>query len=228
MEGMKINYIDTRDMCIKSEKTRKYKVKYGYYSKFIEDKLNKNFETKISAINKEINNFRYKKNKEILLTKEKIEAIYSFFDITTYRNIKFLNKINEKSLSSLLMGKFTHDQLMKFIFDNNFLHIYDDLKVNIIINKTKREFIINDTMISSISCDMGNEIIIMPINKKECLALLPEKYYKKYFINGRLYYMSIDDENEVEMINKYIYRFAKRNNENVIGSKNELETLLRL
>ena len=35
-------------------------------------------------------------------------------------------------------------------------------------------------------------------------------------------------EEEVEMVNKYIYRFAKENKENVIGSKEELEILLKL
>lgn len=128
---------------------------------------------------------------------------------------------------SSIIRDYTHDQLMDFIFNNNFPHIYEGLKFNIIINKTDRDFIINDTMISSIQCDNGNEIIIMPINKKECLALLQEEYYKKYYVNGNLYFMNIEDEKEVEKINRNIYRFAKNNQENVIGTKEELETILK-
>lgn len=228
LEGMKVDYIDVNDKTIKSKKTKEYKTEYGYYSKIIEDTLNNNFETRIAMITKEIHNFRNKKCEEVLLTKDKIECIYDFFDVTTYRNIKFLNEVNKSSVSSLIMGDYTHDQLMDFIFNNSFPHIYERLKVNIIINKTDRDFIINDTMISSIICDNGNEIIIMPLNKKECLALLSEEYYKKYVVNGKLYFMNIDDEKKVEMVNKYIYRFAKENKENVIGSKGELEILLGL
>ena len=181
----------------------------------------------MAMITKEINDFRNRKNPEVLFTKEKIEDIYSFFDVTTYRNTKILKQVNEESIASKIMGDMTHDQFMSFIFSKDFPHVYKGMKFNIIINKTQRDFIINDSMISSIVCDNGNEIIIMPINKKECLALLPEEYYKKYYINGELYFMNIENEEDVEMINRYIYRFSKKNNENIIGTKNELEILLK-
>lgn len=226
-EGIKVNYIDINNKKIKSQKTKKYKAEYGYYSKLIEDILNNNFETKMAMITKEINDFRNRKNPEVLFTKEKIEDIYSFFDVTTYRNTKILKQVNEESIASKIMGDMTHDQFMSFIFSKDFPHVYKGMKFNIIINKTQRDFIINDSMISSIVCDNGNEIIIMPINKKECLALLPEEYYKKYYINGELYFMNIENEEDVEMINRYIYRFSKKNNENIIGTKNELEILLK-
>lgn len=225
-EGIKVNYIDINNKKIKSQKTKKYKAEYGYYSKLIEDILNNNFETKMAMITKEINDFRNRKNLEVLFTKEKIEDIYSFFDVTTYRNTKILKQVNEESIASKIMGDMTHDQFMSFIFSKDFPHVYKGMKFNIIINKTQRDFIINDSMISSIVCDNGNEII-MPINKKECLDLLPEEYYKKYYINGELYFMNIENEEDVEMINRYIYRFSKKNNENIIGTKNELEILLK-
>ena len=225
-DGRKIDYIDVNDKMIKSQKTKKYRTEYGYYSKLIEDMLNINFEGKIAIITKEINNFRNRKKLEVLLPKEKIEDIYSFFDLTTYRNPQTLKQVNEESIASKLIGDMTHDQFMNFIFSRNFPHVYEGMKFNIIINKTQRDFIINDSMISWITCD-NEKVIIMPINKKECFALLPEECYKKYHVNGELYYMNIENEEEVEMINRYIYRFSKKNNENVIGTKHELEILLR-
>ena len=39
--------------------------------------------------------------------------------------------------------------------------------------------------------------------------------------------MNIENEEDVEMISRYIYRFSKKNNENIIGTKNELEILLK-
>lgn len=227
IDGMKIDYLDIVDNSISSKKTKEYKVEYGYYSKYIEDLLNNKFETKIANITKEVNKLKNRKSNELLLTKELLEDIYNFFDVTTYRNIKFLEKVNNNSLSSSIIGDYSHNQLLEEIFMNRYTHVYKGLKVNFIINKTNRDFIINDTMISWISCDKGNEIIIMPLNKKVCVALLQEEYYKKYIVNGKLYYMNIEDEKEVEMVNRYIYKFAKDNNENVIGTKSELETLQR-
>ena len=122
-EGIKVNYIDINNKKIKSQKTKKYKAEYGYYSKLIEDILNNNFETKMAMITKEINDFRNRKNLEVLFTKEKIEDIYSFFDVTTYRNTKILKQVNEESIASKIMGDMTHDQFMSFIFSKDFPHV---------------------------------------------------------------------------------------------------------
>jgi len=226
-EGMKVDYIDINDKKIKSKKTKEYKTEYGYYNKLIEDILNNNFETKIAMITKEIHDFRNRKNPKVLFTKENVEYIYSFFDVTTYRNTKILEQVNEESIASKIIGDMTHDQFMSFIFTEDFPHVYKGMKFNIIINKTQRDFIINDSMISSILCDNGNEIIIMPINKKESFALLSEEYYKKYYINGELHFMNMENEEDVGMINKYIFKQAEQRKENVIGTKKELEILLK-
>ena len=226
-DGIRIDYIDINEKSIKNEKTKRYKTQYGYYSKLIEDILNQEFESKITIITKELHDFRNQKNINLILDKDKIEVMHNFFDVTTYRNIDVLNQVNRESLSSVLVGEYTHNQLMEFIFRNEFPHVYKDLKFNIIINKTDRDFVINDSMISSINGDGGNEIIIMPMNKKECLALMKEDYYKKYVKDGILYYMNIENDNDIEMINRYICRYAKEKKENIIGTRNELEILLK-
>lgn len=227
LSGMIVDYIDIDSMTIKSKKTKEYGTVYGYYSKFIEDKLNNDFETKIAMITKDIYLFRNKKLDNMDFTVNKIEDIYNFFDVTTYRNISLLKQVNEQSLSSILIGEYTHDQLMNFVLSENFPHVYSGLKFNVIINETDRDFIISDTMISSIYCDNGNELVIMPINKKVCLALMKEEYYKKYIVDDKLYFMNIDDESEVGKINRYIFKQAKTKKENVIGTKKELEYLLQ-
>ena len=164
INGMTVDYIDMSSMEIKSKKTKEYGAIYGYYSKFIEDKLSSDFETNISRLTKDMHLFRNKKLNNIDLTANKIEYIYDFFDVTTYRNL--LKQVNEQSLSSILIGEYTHDQLMQLVLTEKFPHVYKGLKFNVIINKTDRDFIISDTMISSVYCDNGNELVVMPINKK--------------------------------------------------------------
>lgn len=102
-EGMKVDYIDIKDKKIKSQKTKKYKTQYGYYSKLTEDILNINFETKIAMITKKIHGFRNRKNPRVSFTKEEIEDIYNFFDVTTYRNTKMLEQVNENSVVSKII-----------------------------------------------------------------------------------------------------------------------------
>ena len=77
-------------------------------------------------------------------------------------------------------------------------------------------------MISEILFNGVNKATILPISKEICLGLIVEKYH---FENGEFYCMDID-ESKVEEINKEIYKLAKKNNENIIGSKRELEFLL--
>jgi len=227
INGKMVDYIEINNKTIESKKIKEYGAEYGYYNKFLEDFLSNNFETKIAMITKQINMFRNEKIKNIAFSKDMIEDIYNFFDITTYRSPKMLKNLNEQSLSSILTGGYSHEDWLSFAISRNMPHIYNDLKLNIIINKTERDFIINDTMISSAFCDSGNEIVILPINKKECFVLMEEEYYKKYIVNGHFYFMNIENEKDVEMINKYIYRYAKQHNENVIGTREELEILLK-
>lgn len=81
-------------------------------------------------------------------------------------------------------------------------------------------------MISEVSFDGRNKFTILPISKEFCLGLIVEQYHNKnYFENGEFYCMDIN-ESKVEDINKEIYKLAQKNNENIIGSKRELEFLL--
>ena len=229
--GVVIDYIDINTMKIKTKKIKEYGVIYGYYSKHIERYLSDNFESKIALINKEIKEFRKENLDNIILSNERLEDIYNFFDITTYRNLEFLKGFNEESISSKLIGGYNHNDLLDIIANKHISkrnqHIYNGLKFNLMINKTNRNFVISDNMISSIKVDSGNEIIILPISTKECLVLMDSQYYQKYMVNGDLYYMRIDDEKKIGKINRSIFKKAKEKNENIIGEMEELEILLK-
>lgn len=224
--AMVVDYIDIKTKKIKSKKVKDYGAEYAYYDRETEEFLSKNFETRIANINKEIDKFRNGKITNIKLTEKIKSDIYNFFLITLYRNPKSLKIFNEESLSSKLLGGIDHNEMLKLIRKIKYENFFKKFKINIIINKTNRDFIINDTMISRISVEKSNPIIIIPINKKECLALLEKNYSRRYYINGEFYYMNPVDENAIEDMNKQIYMFAKYYNENVIGSKDELEILL--
>ena len=225
--GMMINYIDINDFKIKTEKTKEYGIEYGYYSKYTEEILRNRFESRIGEITKEIEMFKNNKINSIKMNSSKTNDILDFFDITTYRNQNTLKQFNEsQTVSRILLGNITHNQLLGFVI-KDLPHLYKDLKVNFIINTTNRDFIINDTMISLITLNQKEKITILPFNKKCCLALMEENYYANFYNNGGLHPMGINNESDVELINKHIFERAKRNNENVIGTREELEILLK-
>ena len=118
-DGMIVDYIDMDCMTIESKKAKEYGAVYGYYNKFIEKYLSDNFETKIGNIRKEINNFRNNEIENLNFSKEKLEDIYNFFDITTYRNPKMLEQLNASSLSSKLIGGYDHNHLLQFVANRN-------------------------------------------------------------------------------------------------------------
>lgn len=221
-----VDYIDVNTKQIKSKKVKEYGAKYGYYSKPVEDFLSKNFESKMGSISKEIMCLINKEKSVMLITPEMELDIKNFFSITLCRNPKSLKVFNEESLSSKLLGEVSHNKMIELISKTKLLNVFEKLRFNIMINKTDRDFVINDTMISRTTVDTNNTILIMPINKRVCLALLEEDYFKEYMKNGEFHYMNVAYENTVDAINRKIYRFAKYYNENVIGSKNELELLL--
>ena len=225
-DGQKIYYIDIDEMIIKEEKTRDYGAEYGYYSKELEEVLNREFEGKFQLITKAISEFGKGKVKNLDITHEMQETIYDFFDISTYRNKKMVEEVNKNSATSILVGGYDHEFIVRLALSKRFPHIYKDLKINFIINKTERDFVLSNNILSSVIVDDGNEILIMPVNPKICIALMQEEYYKKYLVDGNLYYMNIENEEKVKNINGYIFAQAKRKHEDVIGNEKELEELL--
>lgn len=222
-----VNYIDMNTLEIKEAKVRDFGAKYGYYSKYIENYLSINFESRVGIITKILAEFGKGKMKTVGITKEMLEDIYSFFDIVSYRNPKMLEIINKDSFSTKISGEISHDDMLRMIKNMKLPHIYQDLEFNIMVNKTERNFVINETMITDVSAINKKGLLILPINYKECLCLMNKEYYQEYIHKGYLYYISIEQESIIEEINKEIFKNARREKENIIGSRVELEKLLK-
>lgn len=221
--GYMIDYIDYKDGQIKTKNVKEYGAIYGYYDKYIEDKLSSDFEDKIGLVRKKLYEFSKENIQSMILLDRKI--IMDFIDITTYRNPKTLEEFNKNSTTSALVGGYDHNFLLQEIMSGIFSNIYGDMGISFIINETKINFIINDSMLSSIIVDRGNEILILPISTKICIVLMEKEYLKKYMVNGDFYYIKISDKNEVENIDGSIYRTAVYNKENVIGDSMVLKKL---
>lgn len=205
------------------ENIKKYGTIYGYYDMQIEEKMGELYEKKFNDLTREIKRFIDGNKTSITLNKE---VIYDFLDITLYRNPSIVSAVNNESLTSRLVGGFTHSFILDRLMTEKFPHVFDDLELNLIVNHTTKSFIVNKSMFSTVKVDNNNEIIIFPINRFVCIVLMEKEYYKKWCVNGNLHYMNVSKESDIDKINRYILVTAKNNNEDIIGDKDILKALI--
>ena len=209
-------------------KIKDYGAEYGYYDMYIEKEIERRYESKIGEFTKELNDWKYKSYDE-----ENTDYIFNetlvldIFDMAIYRNPKCLKFYNENSIASKAFGDATPSEFLDFTFTHNFPALFNGLRANIIINDTEKNFIINKSMISIICFNESNDdVIIMPITQKMCLALITEEFYNKMITDTGVCYMYINDSKQIDLINEQIFRCATVNNEDVIGDVDALKDFI--
>lgn len=226
--GWKVNYISYPYSEIFESKIKDYGAEYGYYDMYIEKEIEKRYECKIGKFTKELNDWTSKSYDEENTDYTFNETlVLDIFDMAMYRNPKYLKFYNENSIASKAFGDATPSEFMDFTFRHNFPAIFKDLRANIILNDTEKNFIINKSMISIIRFNESNDdVIIMPITQKLCLALITEAFYNEMKTDTGVCYMYINDSEQIDLINEQIFRFATFNNEDVIGDVDVLKDFI--
>ena len=221
-----ICFIDMEDYKIKNMKIKEFDAEYGHYSKWIEEYFCKECESIIGNLKQEINSFARKKIHEIDLELY-VNSIKNVFMLQLYRNPKFLEEINQKSLTSIIVGGYKTEDIIFVHHKEKFENIFNEKEINILINKTDEGLVTTKSTISMIKVDKGNEALIMPLHPKFAIVLLEKDYYQQKYMNeGKTYYMSIDSIKEVQEMNKRIFDEVKKNKkEAIIGIKTDLDIL---
>ena len=227
-DNWEVNYMSYPYKEISKSKIKDYGAEYGYYDMQIEEEIEKRYESKMGELTKELSDWQSKKtDSEDILINESL--ILDIFDMAIYRNPKYLKFYNENSCVSRAFGDTTPSEFIGFVFSHNFPHIFTGLRANIIVNKTEKNFIINKSMISIIKLNENKEeVMIMPITKKICLALISEDFYNEMKTKDRVCHMYIDDLEQIDLINERIFQFATFNNEEVIGNFDLLKELINI
>lgn len=216
--GWFVSYYSFSDKKILFSNIKKYGTEYGYYDMKIEERISKEYEQKFDSVTAEIAKFVRGGNQTISLNKE---LIHSFLDITVYRRPDFTVNVNKRSNYEI-----NHNQILDLVTSIKIPHVFYDLEINIIMNKTSKSFLVSKSLNTTISVS-GNEMIIFPVNPKFCIVLMEKEYYKQWKLNNYLYYMLVDDEKEVDKINKSVFSQAMEDSEDVIGDEYILEEIIQ-
>lgn len=218
--------INTSNNSIFHSSASTYNRELGYYSMYFEKYLSYNYENGLGKLIKKIEPFVYDKEENLIL-EDIYNIIEKMFRMALFRNPRFIESVNSESLSSILIdGGYDgeHIAMMMEDMNHNFLK---DMKIFIMTNKTSMGLITLKSMISNVSIN-GYQSMILPLDPKFAIMIVPEEYYKnrigEYGVNS---YMTVEDDKILLLLNKTIYEYAKYYKEDVIGNKKDLEEVLK-
>lgn len=221
----KLYVLNTNTNNIHSSSASTYNRTLGFYSMYFEKYLNYNYEDQLGNLISNIESFVYNKQDRLV-----IEDILGFaekiFRMSLFRSPRFIKSVNEQSLTSVLIdGGYDHEHIAYMMEDMN-IKLLKNMKVFLMVNKTAMGLVTLKPMISNIKTK-GYDCMILPLDPKFALMIVPDKYYKmRIEEHGKDSYMTIDDEKSLILINNIIYENAKYYGDDVIGIKSDLENII--
>lgn len=217
-DGWIVSYYSFKEKKICFSKIKEYGTEYGYYDMKIEERLAQQYELQFNSITEKITKFVRGGIKEIFLKKE---LIHSFLDITVYRRPTFTSKVNEK----FPYDNLNHNQILELVTSIKMPHLFSNMEINLIVNRTNKSFLISESLYTTIYVN-GNEVIIFPVNPKFCIALMDPKYFETYKLNNFIDFVNIENNEDIDKINKSIFYQALESSEDIIGEQQIIEEIL--
>jgi len=227
-QDTRLYYIDTKNDQIKRGSAKKFNTSFGYYSLRFEKYLSDNYETKIGNIKKKIEKFVINKEKHIQFV-GLFEDIKNFLNMSFFRNPRFVDRVNQESLSSKLMPKGYGSEEVAFFYHKYGTKIMENMSIYLLDNRTQEGLLLSSEIFSNIFIKEDVHGMILPLHPKYGLIIVPTDYYKA---QNRIYsdqsYMVIQDLETLHKINQRIYVDCKKIGANVIGTKEDLKVILSL
>lgn len=228
--GNYLYYISTlnKNNKINRSSARRYNTKFGYYSLYFEEYLSKNYESIIVDIINTI--LPFVERKETIITFENLEEkVNKLFLMSLFRNPKYVEEINNYSVfSQIIDGGYTPEYIAYVGEETNKNYIKGYTPV-VLINETDRGMLTIKSLFSNLRIDGGVKCMLIPLHPKFAIALVPNEYYKKMIEEqGEQTYLKLNEDKELLQLNKQLYLFAKNNNDDVIGLKNDLDELVKI
>ena len=218
-------YINTVQNKIIKSSAGNYNTKFGYYSLMFEEYLSNNYEKIIVDIMNTVTPFI---NKEVdsVTIKNLNSDINKLFLMALFRNPKYVQEINDKSLFSKLFDGGYDTEYLAFSsekMNTDFLKGYTPIPL---VNQTNKGLITFKSLFSNLSINGGIQCMAMVIHPQFGIVLVPNTYYKKMIEErGKQTYLIINDEKSLLEQNLQMYYYAKKNNDDVIGKKEDLDDI---
>jgi len=222
----KLFYISTQSNKLLRSSAKSYNTAFGYYSLEFEEYLSNNYEKILSDLIQSLNSFTNGEVTSVTL-KNLNNNINKLFLMALTRNPKYVKDINKKSImAQLIDGGYDTEYLMITgeKMEMNFLKNFTPVPL---INITNKNLVTIKSLVSNIYLKDGIACMAIMLHPKFAIALIPNDYYKTMIDEqGEQTYLQLDNEQTLKEMNKQIYSCAKKNGEDVIGIKDDLEDLL--
>jgi len=229
-DGFKVHYLDLNDFNIKEEKIKILGSKSFYYNENNEKYLS-DIEGKFGEVAAKIKRFEKGKVEKLYLTEKDCRDIKMFFEYAFIRSEKNLKDINKKSLATKIIGDMVHDELIDLTkLDNSVLSYFKDFKINIIINKTSKNFVVPRCVWYAFKKGKYiREMYVLPINNKTGIIMIHKDDYSNFEDSQGTQYLSIKDEKSILNLNEIALNFERNeNNQFIVGEIEELNILKEL
>ena len=220
-------FIDASDKIRRSSPST-YNTKIGYYSLLFEDYLSQSYEKLLAEI---IHKGMLFVNGEI----EKVQlpnfrdGVNKLFLMSVFRNPKCVKDINKNSLTAILIDGGLSPEYLAEVgekMNSDFIKGYIPVPL---VNDTSKGMVTVKSLISSFNIDFGIPCMIMVVHPKFAVVLIPNDYYDKMVKEqGNNIFLLINNETAILNLNTHIYHSARINKDEVIGIKDDLDSLIKL
>ena len=227
-----VYYLDLNELRIRSCSSRLLGAEYGYYSKEIEDYLNKEIESPISKLVEEINEFVKKRKQKIVITDEQENTVKKYMTASMARSQLCLNSFMKASFSAALFDpQANHDSVVRLstLQNGGISPVIKNHEVHLIVNKSDRSFVVPRNCFYSYE-RKNRTCYALPVSPICVIALVPEDYPTDYIAEEACYLYVIDNPEIVKEFNCLALSYELRYNHSFVASyqQKELQELKQL
>ncbi len=213
-------YLELDTNKIKYESINDIGSEKDYYTKEIEQFLNTNIEKPFGEVASKVRDFERRKIETLSISEEGQNTILEFFNYSLIRSDKVLEEVNKHSIAALLLGGLKKEAL--FGLTPNF---FKDMKVNILLNRTKINFVIPKNCFYAVTSNNKELTYVLPFTPRIAFILLSAEDANGYIRDGKKYYSEVHEQKTVEKMNIMAYETEKQTDNGFIVSQTKEELI---
>lgn len=219
--GRMVYYLNLEKMEIQKDKISVLGTEVDYYSEVIERFLDENIERPFGIIAHKIRAFEKGKADGLNLSVKEHESILNFAYYSILRSSKTLDEANEELYTSIIFPM-RHDELLGFSANKIEFNALKNMRVNVILNKTERQFVLPQNCIYDLP-SKGTNLLILPLSPHVALSIEPIEYFNENVVDNLQYCHIVGQKEDVFEMNKYALHTEKNYSKGFVVCKREIE-----
>ena len=225
----KVWYYDIESQKIGLTGSKKLGISHGYFSDEMEAFLSAEIESPITNICSQIRLFATGKISSLTLTSKDKSIIINYLKSAMSRSLIAKESfLSSSTTAALCPDQLNNDDLVYFsvIGSKETTKYFSTHELGIIVNKTKRKFVVPRNCFYTASTN-GIVFILMPISPICAIALFPPEYSNNKIHGEIIRHITIDSEEDIAFLNMraLLYEYIYNNTFVASSDRNELEIL---